>query len=83
MLNRYLADEFSELRGNSQTGLPNIRWVPCSPALPQQMTDNDCGVFACMFAAFLAAGRIPDFAVYHELRMMRQRVAVALCLGEI
>lgn len=81
-LNRYLADEFSEVRGPRKK-LPALRWVPCSPSLPQQLNDNDCGVFVCLFAAFLACGRIPDFAEPHELRNMRLRIAVAFCRGAI
>ena len=84
ILNRYLVREYSEVYNNRNTSqFPSLRWVPCSPALPQQLNNNDCGVFACLFSVFLAAGQIPDFAQPHEVRDMRQRIAVAFCRGQI
>ena len=84
ILNRYLVREYSEVYSNRNASqFPSLRWVPCSPALPQQLNNNDCGVFACLFSVFLAAGQIPDFAQPHEVRDMRQRIAVAFCRGQI
>lgn len=50
--------------------------------LPLQRNGYDCGVFACMFAEYLARDAYPDFT-QADMDCLRRRMAVELLTGKL
>jgi len=61
---------------------PARRWRFYYPHnLRQQKNDNDCGVFLCLNAVYLANNLPPQSCSIAELESMRLRMLVQLCTG--
>lgn len=78
---KYLKDELS---GNTQDDIQSPRWIKIQyDNLPEQLNDNDCGLFMCLYATYLAAGMSAELVTREELTVMRQRMLVLFCKGEL
>lgn len=82
---RYLQDEHhAKKKGSGTPPLPTAdTWtlVPCTRDTPRQLNGYDCGVFACMFADFIAKD-CPLVALDQgHISQCRERIALAVLQG--
>jgi len=73
-LQRYVSDEHRAKRGGPLPGEGHWQLAQDEPSLPQQHNGFDCGVFTCLYAEHLGAGRPVRFG---ETNMVEQRLRLA------
>lgn len=79
-LRRYASDESKDKVGRA---LDTSGWRGLSPRVRLQRNGLDCGVFTCLFANRVAAGRGFDFRQEHVLRDARVRIVNELLAGAL
>ena len=74
---RYLGDEARDKLPLTQFNASEWRCEVVADA-PRQLNSWDCGVFTCMFAYYLSAGRTPAFT-QDAVPSFRRRMLLDIC----
>ena len=74
---RYLTDEVRDKTASVPFDATEWRCEVVADA-PQQLNSWDCGVFTCMFAHYLSAGRTPAFT-QDDMPRFRRRMLLDIC----
>ena len=77
----YLQSEFRNVF--SDIRVPGWKIILQGDSLPQQLNENDCGVFVCLYGTFLSAGYLPHFIKKYHILNMRKRIVISLCKGAL
>ena len=73
---------FAKLKKFAQLLGDNGPWTLRKLEVPFQKNGYDCGVFACMYADYLASGTPMDFS-QSDIPVMRSRMLLALLMGSL
>jgi sentrin-specific protease 1 len=77
---RWLRDEAADKKGDAAYSTDGWRIEPAPADTPRQANGVDCGVFAAIFAFFLAQGHVPTSADFKQADIPALRLAIAAML---
>mmetsp|Transcript_9523 Transcript_9523/g.19406 ORF Transcript_9523/g.19406 Transcript_9523/m.19406 type:complete len:198 (+) Transcript_9523:1-594(+) len=79
---QYLQDEHENKKSRALPHADSWQQIRCSRDTPQQVNGYDCGVFVCMFCAFIASNATLSFNQQH-IHRCRDLIALSIMRGYI